>query len=120
MTTGAIPRISTLQLKNDIELIRALSGINGYTPHNPTYSLESATVALEQLDKSETRRHPRLERPRRRPQRPHLRPQRRPQDRDERKGRSRRPLRPRLRPDRRTGDEEEIRTQPAQAQRQGC
>lgn len=54
MTTGATPRISTLQLKNDIELIRALSGIDGYTPHNPAYSLESATVALEQLDKSET------------------------------------------------------------------
>lgn len=54
MTTGAIPRISPLQLKNDIELIRALSGIDGYTPHNPAYSLESATVALEQLDKSET------------------------------------------------------------------
>lgn len=54
MTTGAISRISSLQLKNDIELIRALSGIDGYTPHNPAYSLESATVALEQLDKSET------------------------------------------------------------------
>ena len=54
MTTGAIPRISPQQLKNDIELIRALSGIDGYTPHNPAYSLESATVALEQLDKSET------------------------------------------------------------------
>lgn len=54
MTTGATPRISTLQLKNDIELIRALSGIDGYTPHNPAYSLESATVALEQLDRSET------------------------------------------------------------------
>ena len=54
MTTGATPRISSLQLKNDIELIRALSGIDGYTPHNPAYSLESATVALEQLDKSET------------------------------------------------------------------
>ena len=54
MTTGATTRISPQQLKNDIELIRALSGIDGYTPHNPAYSLESATVALEQLDKSET------------------------------------------------------------------
>ena len=54
MTTGAPPRISTLQLKNDIELIRALSGINGYTPHNPAYTLEAAMVALEQLDQSET------------------------------------------------------------------
>lgn len=54
MTTGTASRISPQQLKNDIELIRALSGIDGYTPHNPTYSLESATVALEQLNKSET------------------------------------------------------------------
>ena len=54
MTTGATTRISPQQLKSDIELIRALSGIDGYTPHNPAYSLESATVALEQLDKSET------------------------------------------------------------------
>lgn len=46
MTTGAIPRISPQQLKNDIELIRALSGIDGYTPHNPAYSLESAMAAL--------------------------------------------------------------------------
>lgn len=54
MTTGATPRISTAQLKNDIELIRALSGINGYTPHNPAYSLEAAMTALDQLDRSET------------------------------------------------------------------
>ena len=54
MTTGATTRISPQQLKSDIELIRALSGIDGYTPHNPAYSLEAATAALERLDRSET------------------------------------------------------------------
>ena len=54
MTTGATTRISPQQLKSDIELIRALSGIDGYTPHNPAYSLEAATAALERLDHSET------------------------------------------------------------------
>ena len=47
-------RIPQSILDADIETLRALSGIDGYTPHNPAYSLESATVALEQLDKSET------------------------------------------------------------------
>lgn len=54
MTTGTASRISPQQLKNDIELIRALSGIDGYTPHNPAYSLESAMAALDRLNRSET------------------------------------------------------------------
>ena len=54
MTTGATPRIAPQQLKSDLELIRALSGIDGYTPHNPAYSLESAMAAVERLNHSET------------------------------------------------------------------
>ena len=54
MTTGATSRISPQQLKSDIELIRALSGIDGYTPHNPAYSLESAMAALQRMSEFET------------------------------------------------------------------
>jgi len=54
MTTGATTRISPQQLKSDIELIRALSGIDGYTPHNPAYSLESAMAALQRMSEFET------------------------------------------------------------------
>ena len=47
-------RIPQSILDADIETLRALSGIDGYTPHNPAYSLEAATAALERLDHSET------------------------------------------------------------------
>ena len=54
MIAGTPPRIPPQQIKSDIELIRALSGINNYTPHNAAYSLEAAMAALSRLNQSET------------------------------------------------------------------
>lgn len=54
MTAGTPPRIPPQQIKSDIELIRSLSGINNYTPHNAAYSLEAAMAALSRLNQSET------------------------------------------------------------------
>ena len=54
MTAGTPPRIPPQQIKSDIELIRALSGINNYTPHNAANSLEAAMAALSRLNQSET------------------------------------------------------------------
>lgn len=47
-------RIPQPTLDADIETLRALSGIDGYTPHNPAYSLESAMAALQRMAESET------------------------------------------------------------------
>lgn len=47
-------RIPQPTLDADIETLRALSGIDGYTPHNPAYSLESAMAALQRMTESET------------------------------------------------------------------
>ena len=47
-------RIPQPTLDADIETLRALSGIDGYTPHNPAYSLESAMTALQRMTESET------------------------------------------------------------------
>ena len=54
MTAGTPPRIPPQQIKSDIELIRSLSGINNYTPHNAANSLEAAMAALSRLNQSET------------------------------------------------------------------
>lgn len=47
-------RIPQSILDADIETLRALSGIDGYTPHNPAYSLESAMAALQRMNEFET------------------------------------------------------------------
>ncbi len=47
-------RIPQSILDADIETLRALSGIDGYTPHNPAYSLESAMAALQRMSEFET------------------------------------------------------------------
>ncbi|GLT24282.1 hypothetical protein GCM10007933_37580 [Zoogloea oryzae] len=47
-------RIPQPILDADIETLRALSGIDGYTPHNPAYSLESAMAALQRMSEFET------------------------------------------------------------------
>ena len=47
-------RIPQPTLNADIETLRALSGIDGYTPHNPAYSLESAMAAVQRMNESET------------------------------------------------------------------
>ena len=47
-------RIPQSILDADIETLRALSGIDGYTPHNAAYSLESAMAALQRMSEFET------------------------------------------------------------------
>ena len=47
-------RIPQSILDADIETLRALSGIDGYTPHNPAYSLESGMAALQRMSEFET------------------------------------------------------------------